>query len=100
MDGNMFSLKAILTAIIFYGYFLLMTRYFSQTLGKMIFAIKVIPAEADGGKLNWLTLLFREIVGRFISKLLFIGYIVAAFTREKKALHDIFADTRVVHTRK
>jgi uncharacterized RDD family membrane protein YckC len=97
--GSMFSLKAVLTAIIFYSYFLLMTRFFSQTLGKMIFAIQVVPKELEE-KLSWTTLLFREVVGRFISKVLFIGYIITAFTSEKKALHDIFADTRVIHTRK
>ncbi|MGM7702334.1 RDD family protein [Pseudalkalibacillus sp. Hm43] len=98
-DGSMFSLKAILTAIIFYGYFLLMTRFFGQTLGKMILGIQVVTQDVDG-KLAWSTLLFREVVGRFISKVFFIGYIITAFTSEKKALHDIFADTRVVHIRK
>lgn len=99
-DGGMFSLRAILAAIFFYGYFVLMTRFFGQTIGKMLFAIKVVSKDL-GEKLPWSTVLFREVVGRFISKTIFlIGYIVTAFTREKQSLHDIFADTRVVHIRK
>ncbi|WP_408007198.1 RDD family protein [Pseudalkalibacillus sp. A8] len=99
-EGGMFSLRAILATIIFYGYFVLMTRFFGQTIGKMLFAIKVVTKDLND-KLPWSTLLFREVIGRFISKtILLIGYIVTAFTNEKQSLHDIFADTRVVHTRK
>ncbi|WP_349408148.1 RDD family protein [Pseudalkalibacillus sp. SCS-8] len=99
-DESIFSLKAILTAVIFYGYFLLMTRFFGQTLGKMVLAIKVVTKDLDD-RLNWSTLFFREVIGRFISiKILAIGYLIAAFTSEKRALHDIFADTRVIHTKK
>ncbi|MGP4078294.1 RDD family protein [Pseudalkalibacillus sp. R45] len=99
-DGGMFSLKAVIAAIIFYSYFVLMTRFFAQTLGKMLFAIKVVPKDLNEN-IPWITLLFREVIGRFISKTIFlIGYIITGFTNEKQSLHDIFADTRVVHTRK
>jgi uncharacterized RDD family membrane protein YckC len=98
-DVSIFSLKAVLTTIIFFLYFGLLTYFLGQTLGKIVFAIRVVPKNLDR-KVPWLTILFREVVGRFISKVTWIGYFLAGFTFEKKALHDIFADTRVIHTRK
>lgn len=99
-DPSIFSIKAVSTGIIFFAYFLLMTKFFGQTLGKMVFAIKVVSKELDR-QLTWSTLFFREVIGRFISKkILLIGYLISGFTSEKKALHDIFADTRVIHTKK
>jgi uncharacterized RDD family membrane protein YckC len=47
--------------------------------------------------LNWGTVLFRELIGRYISKTIWIGYIIVAFTPKKQGLHDIFADTQVIH---
>mgnify|MGYP003579317625 CR=1 FL=1 len=42
VEFNMFAPISIASAIIFYLYFVLMTKYFNQTLGKMVFGIKVI----------------------------------------------------------
>jgi uncharacterized RDD family membrane protein YckC len=98
-DSGIFSLEAILTAIVFYAYFVLMTKWSGQTLGKMVLGIRVVGKEDDG--LPWTTVLFRELVGRFISKtIFFIGYIIVGFTNTKIGLHDIFADTYVIHVKK
>ncbi|WP_324777878.1 RDD family protein [Virgibacillus senegalensis] len=86
-------------SIVFYVYFLLMTKFFGQTLGKMLFGLRVI--REDDGSLTWSDLLFREVVGRFIHRVLFLTpllYVVVAFTNQKQGLHDMFASTRVVHT--
>ena len=91
----MFSPVTIATTIIFFAYFVFMTKYLKQTLGKMIFGIKVVSLKGD--KLNWGTILFRELIGRYISKTIWIAYIVVAFTPKKQGLHDIFADTQVIH---
>ena len=41
---------------------------------------------------------YRETVGRFLSKIIiFIGYFMIGPDREKRALHDRLADTRVVY---
>lgn len=96
-DGSMFAPITILTAITFYLYFTIMTKVYSQTLGKMVFGIKVVPLEHKN--LNWSTVLFREIIGRFISVTIIIGYLIVAFVPKKQGLHDIFADTTVVHER-
>ncbi|WP_210468579.1 RDD family protein [Sporosarcina sp. 6E9] len=76
-------------------YFALMTKYLQQTVGKIIMGIKVVSN--DHSQLSWNTIIFREIIGRFISKLLVIPYLLVAFTPKKEALHDIFADTNVIH---
>ncbi|WLD92377.1 RDD family protein [Alkalihalobacillus sp. AL-G] len=98
-DASIFSLKVVMTTLIFFLYFGLLTRLFGQTLGKMVFAIRVVTKDLDK-RPPWLTIIFREVVGRFISKVTWIGYLIASVTSEKRALHDIFADTRVIHTRK
>lgn len=76
-------------------YFLLMTKYLKQTVGKMILGIKVVSKNEE--PLTWSALLFREVIGRFISKLLVFPYVLVAFMPKKEALHDLFADTYVVH---
>ena len=93
---NWYAPFTIVTAIIFYSYFVLMTKFCNQTIGKMIFGIRVISK--DGGQLKWSTVLFREWIGRLISVIpQAIPYIVVAFTPKKQAIHDYIADTFVVH---
>ncbi len=64
------------------------------TLGKQAMGIKVTTM--DGERIN-----FAQATGRYFSKILsalilLIGYIMAAFTEKKQALHDIIAGTLVV----
>jgi uncharacterized RDD family membrane protein YckC len=96
-ENSMFAPIAILTALTFYLYFVLMTKFFGQTLGKMTFGIKVINLKGD--TLSWGTVLFREWIGRFISATILVLYVVVAFLPKKQGLHDLFADTTVVHER-
>lgn len=92
---SMFAPISIATAITFYAYFVLMTKFFGQTLGKMAFGLKVV--DLKGNKLSWGTIIFREWIGRFISTTIWITYVVVAFLPKKQGLHDLFADTSVVH---
>ncbi|WP_027964719.1 RDD family protein [Halalkalibacillus halophilus] len=92
------TVAAIIHTIIIYGYFVLLTKYFSQTIGKRIFGLKVI--REDGLPLTWSDLLFREVVGRFLHRVLGITnalYLVVAFDDEKRGVHDMIGDTRVIH---
>ncbi|MCM3743627.1 RDD family protein [Sporosarcina luteola] len=91
----LFSPYKIALLILFLAYFALMTKFTGQTVGKMILGIKVVTK--DDGKLTWGTVLFREVIGRFISKLLTIPYLLVVFMPKKEALHDLFADTYVIH---
>lgn len=91
------SLAGIIGVLIFYLYFLLMTKHFGQTLGKMIFGLKVI--RQDFQPLQWSDLLFREVVGRFIQRVFFIMmflYLVVAFNTNKQGIHDMIGNTNVV----
>ena len=49
--ANMFAPVSVVTALIFYAYFVLMTRFFGQTLGKMVFGFRVISLKDQ--KLSW-----------------------------------------------
>lgn len=93
------SVMGILSGIVYYLYFLFMTKIFSQTLGKMIIGIQVISA--DEKRVTWGDLLFREVIGRFIHNVFFILkllYITVAFTDKKQGIHDMIGSTRVVYT--
>lgn len=94
-DTGLFSMATIATAVVFYAYFVVMTKYFGQTLGKMVFGLRVVPLR--GETLSWSTVLFREWIGRFISSFIILLYILVAFLPKKQGLHDVFADTTVVH---
>jgi uncharacterized RDD family membrane protein YckC len=95
MEDGILSPMAIATAVVFYLYFVLMTKFFGQTLGKMVFGLKVV--EMDGKGLTWGTVIFREWIGRFISATIIVLYLVVAFTKKKQGLHDLFADTTVIY---
>lgn len=85
----------IASAVVFYGYFVLMTKLVGQTIGKMIFGLRVI---ADNGKpLTWSAVLFREWIGRFICVKTIVFYFLVAVVPNNKGLHDLIADTVVVH---
>jgi uncharacterized RDD family membrane protein YckC len=100
MDIGFWTVTGMIGAVIYYVYFLLMTKYYSQTLGKMIFGIKVI--RGDHQPLKWGDLLFREVVGRFIQRVFFILmflYLVVAFNTDKQGIHDMIGNTKVVFVR-
>ncbi|WP_042345322.1 RDD family protein [Bacillus massiliigorillae] len=81
-------------AVVFFLYFVLMTKFFKQTLGKMVFGLKVVSLKQDS--LTWSTIVFREFIGRFISKTVWITYALVGILPKKQGLHDLFADTTVV----
>nr|WP_249305917.1 RDD family protein [Lederbergia citrea] len=96
--AGVISPYGVAAGIIFYLYFILLTKYFGQTLGKMVFGLKVIPLKADD--LSWGTIVFREGIGRYISATFNFLYMIIAFTPKKQGLHDLFADTSVIHEQK
>jgi len=80
--------------IIAIGYETFFIGKYGATLGKMACKIKVVTA--DGGKVSYM-LAFGRYFGKVLSSLTcLIGYIMAAFDDEKRALHDRICNTRVV----
>ena len=93
---NWYAPIVIITGVIYYAYFILMTKFFAQTVGKMIFGLKV--RTDSGAPLDWMTVIFREGVGRFISNTFMkLPYLIVIFTPQHKAVHDFAADTFVIH---
>lgn len=73
----------------------MLSSEWQATLGKR--ALGIIVTGLDGGRIS-----FARATGRHFAKwisalLLFIGYIMAAFTERKQALHDMMAETLVVN---
>jgi uncharacterized RDD family membrane protein YckC len=99
-DDLWLSAEGFLTGIVFFLYFVLMTKFLNQTLGKMIFGLKVVALKEETKTISWGTVLFRELIGRYISKITWIGYLLAGLLPKKQALHDVFADTSVVLIRR
>lgn len=92
--ANWYAPITIISGIFYYAYFVITTKYFQQTVGKMIFGLKVKPIH--GEKLTWSTVLFREIVSRFINNTIMPLYVIVAFTPKNMGIQDYFADTIVV----
>ncbi|UTR15606.1 RDD family protein [Salipaludibacillus sp. LMS25] len=90
------ALAAIVVSIVSFAYFSIMTKKLGQTLGKLIFGIKVYSY--DKQELTWLDVIFREVVGRYIHQalpfLLFL-YAVVPFSSEKRGIHDRLGSTFV-----
>jgi len=99
-DLAVFSPITIGSAVVFYLYFVLMTKFLGQTLGKMVLGLKVVSLKE--GSLSWGTVIFRELIGRFIVRTLLYGisYILVGIFPKKQGLHDLFADTSVVLEKK
>ncbi|MDX8044394.1 RDD family protein [Gracilibacillus sp. S3-1-1] len=97
IEIGFWTLNLIISSIVFYLYFLLMTKFFQQTLGKMIFGLRVIREDREA--LRWSDLIFREVVGRFIHRVFPITillYLFVAFTPQKEGIHDMVGNTRVI----
>lgn len=86
---------SIISAVLYYCYFVLMTKFFGQTLGKMALGLRVVSLKQD--KLQWSDVLFREWIGRLISNIFTPLYILVAILPDNQGIHDYFAETTVVH---
>ena len=90
-------LQLILMAInlaIGLSYEVIMIGKYGATLGKM--ACKIHVLTADGGQVSYLRALGRYFAKMLSGMICAIGYIIAAFDDQKRALHDHICNTRVV----
>jgi uncharacterized RDD family membrane protein YckC len=98
--GPMFGLMGLswlISVVVGCTYETLFIVYFAATPGKMAIGLKVL--RPDGSKLQ-----LGRAVGRYFAKtlsamILGIGYIMVAFDDQKRALHDMICDTRVIQSR-
>lgn len=81
-------------------YFTLMTYYSGSTLGKKLFQLQVVSADKER-KPTLFEIVFRESVGKFLSGLIiYVGYFMIGIDKDKRGLHDILSDTRVIYCHK
>jgi len=78
-------------------YAIFFIRRFDATPGKMAMGLKL--ARPDGSSLTTGRIVGRHFAEWLSGMLLAIGYIMAGFDEEKRALHDRICDTRVIKTR-
>ncbi|MBL7804490.1 MAG: RDD family protein [Saprospiraceae bacterium] len=84
----------ILSMVINWLYFAYMESSENQaTLGKMALGLKV--TDLNGGRITFARATGRHFAKYLSSLTLLIGYIMAAFTERRQALHDIVASTLV-----
>lgn len=95
-DGETSSGFNLLGYLISWGYYIYMTDKYQATLGKR--AMGIIVVNEDFSKASLGNIILRETVGKIISGIiLMIGYIMAAFTDRKRALHDMISGTVVIY---
>ena len=70
---------------------------FQATPGKM--AAGLIIVSPDGNRISYLRAFCRHLAEIISSIILLIGYIMAAFDKEKRTLHDRICSTRVIKKR-
>ncbi len=94
-EGLTFTLLSLLIYLL---YFIILTKLTNgQTLGKMIFGIRVIGLNEE--KLSLKTLIVREGFGRYIQKMVMALYLLTIFTPYKQHFVDMLTDTTVVTDR-
>lgn len=89
-----------LNLLLYLVYIIIPTGRSGQTLGKKICGIRVIRAAGERGSIGFGRALLREIIGKWLSGLIFgLGYLMVAFHKQKRALHDLVAGTYVIKWR-
>ena len=84
--------------LLWWLYFALMeSSPYQATLGKMVLSIKV--TDLAGQRISFWRATGRTLAKIISGAILLIGYIMAAFTERKQALHDIIAQCLVVRSR-
>lgn len=88
------SLSFIVNLVIGVTYECFFVRKYAATPGKMALGLKIVRSDLS-------PLSMGRIIGRYFAQMLSgltlcIGYLIAAFDREKRTLHDYVCDTRVI----
>lgn len=91
-----FSLYDIFLYLAAAAYFIIMTYVAGATVGKRLMNLQVVSNTDE--PLTLFNIIYRETIGRYLSSLLFLGYLMIGVTEAKRGLHDILADTQVVYT--
>ncbi|MBR1736804.1 MAG: RDD family protein [Firmicutes bacterium] len=91
-----YTIYDVLVYACFCIYFIVMEYFTGTTFGKKMMNLRVISTD-EGEKASFFDIFYRETIGRFLSSILWVGYICIFLTKEKKSIHDMLSDTRVVY---
>jgi uncharacterized RDD family membrane protein YckC len=94
---GMFGLSALIGIALGAAYEVYFLSAHGATPGKMALGLRVI--RADGGPISPMLALGRHFALWLSGIILMIGYIMAGFDPEKRALHDRICETRVIYSR-
>ncbi|MBL6989622.1 MAG: RDD family protein [Bacteriovoracaceae bacterium] len=87
---------SMLNIVISWIYFIEATAKRGQTLGKKIIRIKVVKQD-NTAHIGRLRAFLREWIGKIMSAMIFgIGFLLPLFRKDRLALHDMVASTKVV----
>ena len=75
-------------------YDVLFNGRFGATPGKMLVCVRIV--RLDGSRISYGVALLRWLSARVSDLLLYTGYLLVAFRRDKRALHDLLASTQVI----
>ena len=88
------SMLLLTVLVLSLGYEILLVGKFGATLGKMAHKIKVVTPE--GEPVSFLQALSRAFAKSLSTSLCYLGFIIAAFDNQRRALHDRLCETRVI----
>jgi len=94
---GMIGLAMIFSTVLGCSYETFFLVKFGATPGKMAMGLKVVRPDGSGIQIG-------RAVGRYFAKMLsgmilYIGYIMVGFDSQKRGLHDMICETRVIKTR-
>lgn len=93
------SIAAVVLLLAYFVWYFDMLRK-GTTPGKRLLGLQVVRTRSEGIP-GFKVMFVREVVGRFLSALVFgLGYLWAVFDKNAQAWHDKLAGTVVVHVRR
>jgi uncharacterized RDD family membrane protein YckC len=91
------GLVALISTLVSATYWTCFIAALGATPGGMALGLRVI--RSNGARVGWGRALGRYFAMTLSGLIFCIGYILAAFDAEKRTLHDMICDTRVIKTR-
>ena len=93
---GMFFIYFIIYFFVHWSYFSWFYKNKGASLGKMALKLKVVDYQT-GQNIGWGKTFLRDILGKFVSAIiLYIGFLMTGFREDKRALHDLIANTQVL----
>lgn len=97
--GQDSPIAQLLNMLVAMGYYVYMVGTYGATFGKRAMNIKIVK-EGGGEQVNYVDAFLREIVGKFISGIVFfVGYLWMLWDPKKQTWHDKIAKTIVIKTK-